>query len=41
MRAGISFREQTRFAEYLTTRERYPSLTFREYLKGVASTIEK
>jgi 4-hydroxy-4-methyl-2-oxoglutarate aldolase len=41
MRDGVSFRQQTRFAEYLSAREVYPSLTFREYLKSVASTIEK
>jgi regulator of RNase E activity RraA len=41
MRAGVSFRDQTRFPEYLAMRERHPSLTFREYLKKVASTIEK
>jgi 4-hydroxy-4-methyl-2-oxoglutarate aldolase len=41
MRDGVSFRQQTRFAEYLAAREVYPSLTFREYLKSVASTIEK
>jgi 4-hydroxy-4-methyl-2-oxoglutarate aldolase len=41
MRAGLSFREQSRFAEYLALREAHPSLTFREHLKKVASTIEK
>jgi len=41
MHDGVSFRQQTRFAEYLAAREVYPSLTFREYLKSVASTIEK
>jgi hypothetical protein len=41
MSAGVSFRQQTRFAEYLAAREAHPSLTFREHLKSVASTIEK
>jgi 4-hydroxy-4-methyl-2-oxoglutarate aldolase len=41
MQAGVSFRQQTRFAEYLTAREGQPNLTFREHLKRVASTIEK
>jgi len=41
MRAGVSFRQQTRFSEYLAAREVHASLTFREYLKSVASTIEK
>jgi 4-hydroxy-4-methyl-2-oxoglutarate aldolase len=41
MRAGTSFRQQTRFAEYLALREVHSSLTFREHLKSVASTIEK
>jgi hypothetical protein len=41
MSAGVSFRQQTRFAQYLAAREVHPSLTFREHLKSVASTIEK
>jgi len=41
MNAGVSFRQQTRFAEYLAAREVHPSLTYREHLKSVASTIEK
>jgi 4-hydroxy-4-methyl-2-oxoglutarate aldolase len=41
MRAGVSFRQQTRFAEYLLAREVHPSLTFREFLKSTASAIEK
>jgi regulator of RNase E activity RraA len=41
MSAGVSFRQQTRFSEYLAAREAHPSLTFREHLKSVASTIEK
>ncbi|HEY0341223.1 MAG TPA: hypothetical protein VGC34_10485, partial [Steroidobacteraceae bacterium] len=41
MNAGVSFRQQTRFVEYLAAREVHSSLTFREHLKSVASTIEK
>lgn len=41
MRAGVTFRHQTRFAEYLAAREVHSSLTFREHLKKLASTIEK
>jgi regulator of RNase E activity RraA len=41
MSAGVSFRQQKRFAEYLAAREVHPSLTFREHLKRVASAIEK
>lgn len=38
---GVTFRQQTRFAEYLARREVHSSLTFREHLKTLASTIEK
>jgi 4-hydroxy-4-methyl-2-oxoglutarate aldolase len=41
MRARVSFRQQTRFAEYLAAREAQPSLTFRQHLKKVASAIEE
>ncbi len=41
IRSGITFRHQTRFAEYLATREAHPGFTFREHLKTLASTIEK
>jgi 4-hydroxy-4-methyl-2-oxoglutarate aldolase len=41
MCAGVSFREQTCFAEYLAAREVHSSLTFREYLKKVAGAIEE
>jgi len=41
MRSGVSFRQQTRFAEYLETREARSSLTFRDYLKNVNSAIER
>jgi regulator of RNase E activity RraA len=41
MRAGVSLRQQTRFAEYLAAREAHPSLTFRQHLKQVAGAIEE
>jgi regulator of RNase E activity RraA len=41
MRSGVSFRQQTRFTEYLAAREAQPGLTFRQHLKKVASAIEE
>ncbi len=40
MNAGVSFREQTRFSEYLAMRARTPDLTPREYLKKARGVIE-
>jgi 4-hydroxy-4-methyl-2-oxoglutarate aldolase len=41
MRTGVSFRQQTRFADYLAARESKPSLTFRQHLKKLAAAIEE
>jgi len=41
MRTGVSFRQQTRFADYLAAREGHSSLTFRQHLKKVAGAIEE
>ena len=41
MRTGVSFRQQTRFADYLAAREGQPSLTFRQHLKKLAAAIEE
>ena len=41
MRAGVSLRQQTRFAEYLAAREVHSSLTFRQHLKKVEGAIEE
>lgn len=41
MHSGVSFRQQTRFADYLVAREAQSSLTFRQYLKKMASSIEE
>jgi regulator of RNase E activity RraA len=41
MRAGVSLREQVRFADYLAERSRNPSLTFREHLRAVSGAIEE
>ncbi len=41
MRSGVTFRQQTRFAEYLVAREAQSGLTFRQHLKKVASAIEE
>jgi 4-hydroxy-4-methyl-2-oxoglutarate aldolase len=38
---GKSLREQMRFAEYLSRREREPSFTFRQHLREVGSEIEE
>ena len=40
MRGGISLRNQVRFDEYLAQRQRAPSLTFRDHLRGVGGAIE-
>jgi len=41
MCGGVSFRQQTRFEEYLGARAVHSSLTFREHLRRVAGAIEK
>ena len=41
MRAGISLREQTRFAEYLSARAINPSVGFREHLRRLGRAIEE
>jgi regulator of RNase E activity RraA len=41
MRAGISLREQTRFAEYLSARAINPSGGFREHLRRLGRAIEE
>jgi regulator of RNase E activity RraA len=41
MRAGISLREQTRFAEYLSARAINPSVGFREHLRRLNRAIEE
>jgi 4-hydroxy-4-methyl-2-oxoglutarate aldolase len=41
MRAGISLREQTRFAEYLSARAINPSVGFREHLRRLARAVEE
>jgi 4-hydroxy-4-methyl-2-oxoglutarate aldolase len=41
MRSGVSFRRQTRFADYLAAREGQSSLTFRQHLKKMAAAIEE
>jgi regulator of RNase E activity RraA len=41
MHAGVSLREQTRFAEYLSTRATNPSLGFREHLRKLVRAIEE
>jgi regulator of RNase E activity RraA len=40
MRGGVSLRSQLRFDAFLAQRERTPSLTFRDYLRGVGGAIE-
>jgi regulator of RNase E activity RraA len=40
IRSGNSLRDQVRFTEYLTARERNPELGFREHLRGVGGEIE-
>ena len=41
MRAGVSFRHQARFAEYLSARSTNPSIGFREHLRRVGNAIEE
>ena len=41
MRAGISLREQTRFAEYLSARAITPTVGFREHLRRLGRAIEE
>jgi hypothetical protein len=41
LRAGISLREQTRFAEYLSARAINPSVGFREHLRRLGRAIEE
>jgi regulator of RNase E activity RraA len=41
MRTGVSFRQQTSFADYLAAREGQPSLTFRQHLRKLAAAIEE
>jgi 4-hydroxy-4-methyl-2-oxoglutarate aldolase len=41
MRTGISLREQTRFAEYLSARAINPSVGFREHLRRLGRAIEE
>ena len=41
MQAGISLREQTRFAEYLSTRAVNSSVRFREHLRRLGRAIEE
>ena len=41
MRGGTSFREQSRFGEYLARRAEDPRLGFREHLRAVGKAIEE
>jgi 4-hydroxy-4-methyl-2-oxoglutarate aldolase len=41
MHGGVSLREQTRFAEYLSSRATNPSVGFREHLKRLGRAIEE
>lgn len=41
MTTGESLRSQLRFADYLSKRQRTPSLTFRDYLRSVGGAIEE
>ncbi len=41
MRNGTSFREQSRFDEYVARRARNPRLGFRDHLRGVGKAIEE
>ena len=41
MHTGVSLREQTRFAEYLSSRATNPSLGFREHLRRLGRAIEE
>jgi regulator of RNase E activity RraA len=40
MRGGISLRNQVQFDAYLAGRQKRPSLTFRDHLRGVGGAIE-
>jgi len=40
MRGGISLRNQVQFDTYLAKRQKTPSLTFRDHLRGVGGAIE-
>jgi regulator of RNase E activity RraA len=40
MREGLSYRSQTRFAEYLAKRQATPSYGFRQHLKAIAAAGE-
>jgi regulator of RNase E activity RraA len=41
MRAGISLRSQVQFDTYLAQRQKTPSLSFRDHLRGVGGAIEE
>ncbi|MET8144042.1 RraA family protein [Sphaerisporangium sp. NPDC005288] len=41
IRAGVSLREQVRFADYLARRRQTPALTFREHLRAIGGAIEE
>jgi len=41
MRCGTSFREQSRFDEYVARRATNPRLGFREHLRDVGRAIEE
>jgi regulator of RNase E activity RraA len=41
IRAGVPLRSQLRFDRYLARRQQTPSLTFRDYLRGVGGAIEE
>ncbi|MEU7135052.1 RraA family protein [Streptomyces sp. NPDC046261] len=41
LRAGVTLRRQVRFDAYLAQRERTPSLTFRDHLRGGGGAVEE
>ena len=41
MRGGVSLRSQVQFDAYLDLREKTPSLSFRDHLRGVEGAIEE
>jgi regulator of RNase E activity RraA len=41
MRGGVSLRRQVHFGAYLAQRQKTPSLTFRDHLRGVGGAIEE
>ncbi|MEV7225503.1 RraA family protein [Polymorphospora sp. NPDC051019] len=41
IRAGVSLREQVRFADYLADRRETPTRTFRDHLRAVGGAIEE